>query len=71
MLFKKRNKPNKLDNEKHYLSFTIAQVLSLTLILCIFGSIVLRIQGKATPNLISHLAQSSCATLTGMFITRL
>ncbi len=71
MFFKKPNKTNKLDNDPHYLSFTIAKVLSLTLILCILGSIVLSIQGKATPNLISHIAQSSFATLTGMLITRL
>ncbi|MGK7885206.1 MAG: hypothetical protein AB4057_11350 [Crocosphaera sp.] len=71
MLFKKAKKPKKLDNDKHDLSFTIAKVLSFTLILCILGSIVLSIQGKATPNLISHLAQDAFATLTGMLITRL
>ncbi|CCQ58308.1 hypothetical protein CWATWH0005_3026 [Crocosphaera watsonii WH 0005] len=37
----------------------------------IFGSIVLSLQGKRTPDLVSDLAQSSFATLTGMLITRL
>ena len=71
MFFKKPNKSQKLDNDKHDLSFTIAKVLSCTLILCIFGSIVLSLQGKRTPDLVSDLSQSSFATLTGMLITRL
>ena len=71
MFFKKPNKPDKLDNEQPLLNVTIAKVLCFTLILCLVGSIVLSIQGKATPELVSDLAQSSFATLTGMLITRL
>ncbi len=71
MFFKKPNKPNKLDHDQHSLTVTIAKVLSFTLILCLVGSIVLSIQGKATPDLVSDLAQNSFATLTGMLITRL
>ncbi|MDJ0662119.1 MAG: hypothetical protein QNJ42_21930 [Crocosphaera sp.] len=71
MFFKKPNKQDKLDNNQHPLSVNIAKVLSSTLIVCVVGSIVLSIQDKPTPDLITDLAQSSFATLTGMLITRL
>ncbi len=71
MFFKKTKKQDKTENNQHPLSFAIAKVLSFTLILCLVGSIVLTIQNKPTPNLVTDLAQSSFATLTGMLITRL
>ncbi|EAZ92527.1 hypothetical protein [Crocosphaera chwakensis] len=71
MFLKKSNKHDKPDNNQHSLSVNIAKVLSLTLIVCVVGSIVLSIQDKPTPDLVTNLAQSSFATLTGMLITRL
>ncbi|WP_107668769.1 hypothetical protein [Cyanothece sp. BG0011] len=71
MWFKQAKKENKPDNNQHSLSVNIAKVLSLTLIVCLVGSIVLSIQDKPTPDLVTDLAQSSFATLTGMLITRL
>ena len=71
MFFKQPKKQDKPNNDRHYLSVNIAKVLSLTLIVCVVGSIVLTIQDKPTPDLVADLAQSSFATLTGMLITRL
>lgn len=71
MFFKKSNKQNQPDNTQHSLSVNIAKVLSLTLIVCLVGSIILSIQDKPTPDLVTDLAQSSFATLTGMLITQL
>ncbi|MGK7954133.1 MAG: hypothetical protein AB4063_02520 [Crocosphaera sp.] len=71
MFFKKPKKQDKPDNDHNSLSVNIAKVLSLTLIVCLVGSIVLTIKDKPTPDLVTDLAQSSFATLTGMLITKL
>ncbi len=71
MFFKRPKKQEKTENHQHSLSFAVVTVLSSTLIVCVVGSIVLTIHNQPTPDLVTDLAQSSFATLTGMLITRL
>ncbi len=69
MFFKRPKKHEKTENHQHSLRFVIVTVLSSTLILCVVGSIVLTIHNQPTPDLVTDIAQSSFATLTGMVIS--
>ena len=65
---------NKREDNKYFLKRslrrTVTNVLSLTVLLCIIGSIFLGIQGKATPDLVRNLGTSASGALIAFLCER-
>ena len=59
---------HKSSNDKSSLRNTVAKMLSLTVLLCVSGSIFLAIRGKATPNLVTNLGISTSGALIAILV---